>query len=311
MKSFGTTLREARESKGLTTSQVAHDTHMLVQIVEDMEREDFHRIPAPIYGRGFVRLFAERVGLDPAPLINEFMEIFNGRKTPLPATETAPQPPPPPPPQPTADEERPVPQQPVEVQPVVTSAPIAPPPAPETAAQPQTSAPVVDVPPSVRGLDLFDPEAADSHHPITPPPPAHPHEGKWESPFASAYSEYVAPPNQGNAAQRFRDSLSVVSHGVLGSVRHIPRNAWRIAVLSLGAIVVILLIVWGCNALYNATSTPSTDVKAVSDQPKDEKAQQPAKSDVKDKPDQQGGPSAPAAGTLKSTGPKIEPLYID
>ncbi len=62
MSSFGETLRNAREAKGLTCSQVASQTHMLVQIVEEMEREDFHRIPAPIYGRGFVRLFAECVG---------------------------------------------------------------------------------------------------------------------------------------------------------------------------------------------------------------------------------------------------------
>ncbi len=82
MSSFGETLRSAREAKGLTCSQVAAQTHMLVQIVEEMEREDFHRIPAPIYGRGFVRLFANCVGLDPVPLVREFMDIYEGRRTP-------------------------------------------------------------------------------------------------------------------------------------------------------------------------------------------------------------------------------------
>ena len=46
--SFGQTLRAAREAKGLTLSKVAHDTRILVQIVADMENEDFHRIPAAI-----------------------------------------------------------------------------------------------------------------------------------------------------------------------------------------------------------------------------------------------------------------------
>ena len=82
MSSFGETLRAAREAKGLTCSQVAAQTHMLVQIVEEMEREDFHRIPAPIYGRGFVRLFADCVGLDPVPLVREFMDIYEGRRAP-------------------------------------------------------------------------------------------------------------------------------------------------------------------------------------------------------------------------------------
>ena len=82
MSSFGETLRNAREAKGLSCSQVAAQTHMLVQIVEEMEREDFHRIPAPIYGRGFVRLFADCVGLDPVPLGREFMDIYEGRRAP-------------------------------------------------------------------------------------------------------------------------------------------------------------------------------------------------------------------------------------
>ena len=82
MSSFGETLRAAREAKGLSCSQVAAQTHMLVQIVEEMEREDFHRIPAPIYGRGFVRLFANCVGLDPIPLVREFMDIYEGRRAP-------------------------------------------------------------------------------------------------------------------------------------------------------------------------------------------------------------------------------------
>jgi len=82
MTEFGKTLREAREAKGLTTSQIAEQTHLLQQIVEDLEYEDFHRISAPIYGRGFVKLYCEAVGLDPKPLVDEFMAILNGERTP-------------------------------------------------------------------------------------------------------------------------------------------------------------------------------------------------------------------------------------
>ena len=90
---FGETLRKAREAKGLTHSQVAEETHMLVQIVQDMENEDFHRIAAAIYGRGFVRLFAECVGLDPRPLVAEFSELYENRGD---ASRKASPPPPPP-----------------------------------------------------------------------------------------------------------------------------------------------------------------------------------------------------------------------
>ena len=125
MSSFGETLRTAREAKGLTCSQVAAQTHMLVQIVEEMEREDFHRIPAPIYGRGFVRLFADCVGLDPVPLVREFMDIYEGRRTPAVSVREVPAAPVPPPVQPiwqSAPEPQPAPVEPTP-EPVVPPAP--------------------------------------------------------------------------------------------------------------------------------------------------------------------------------------------
>ena len=83
---LGKILRETREQQGYTTAQVAEATHMMIQIVEELEREDFHRIAAPIYGRGFVKLYAEFLGIDPAPLIKEFSEIFSGARRPTIAT---------------------------------------------------------------------------------------------------------------------------------------------------------------------------------------------------------------------------------
>ena len=73
MIEFGKTLRTAREAKGLTTAQVAEATHMMPQVVEGLEKEDFSRIVAPIYGRGFVRLYCEAVGIDSQPLLDTFM----------------------------------------------------------------------------------------------------------------------------------------------------------------------------------------------------------------------------------------------
>ena len=73
--SLGSILKEARERKGLTVAQVAEQTRMIHQLVEDLERDDFHRITAAIYGRGFIKLFAECVGEEPGPLVQEFNEI--------------------------------------------------------------------------------------------------------------------------------------------------------------------------------------------------------------------------------------------
>ncbi len=110
MIEFGQTLRAAREAKGLTTRQVADKTHMMVQMVENLEKEDFSKIVAPIYGRGFVKLYCEAVDIDPKPLIAEFMDIYNGNRPPTirmrePVPAPAPQPEPEPVPQMSAPEE--------------------------------------------------------------------------------------------------------------------------------------------------------------------------------------------------------------
>ena len=101
---FGKSLREAREAKGYTTAQIAETTHMLVSIVEGLEKEDFSRIAAPIYGRGFVKLYCEAVGLEAKPFVEEFMEIMNGNRCvtikerpiemPAPVHDAVPPPPP-------------------------------------------------------------------------------------------------------------------------------------------------------------------------------------------------------------------------
>lgn len=97
---IGPTLQDARLKKQLTTSQVAEMTRMKVQIVDDLEHDDFHRIAATIYGKGFIKLFAECVDLDPKPLIADYVRTLNGESeeddTP-PAAATAVDPDPPPP----------------------------------------------------------------------------------------------------------------------------------------------------------------------------------------------------------------------
>ncbi len=75
---IGPILQEARLKKQLTTSQVAELTRMKIQIVDDLEHDDFHRIAATIYGKGFIKLFAECVDLDPAPLIADYLRALKG-----------------------------------------------------------------------------------------------------------------------------------------------------------------------------------------------------------------------------------------
>lgn len=81
---LGEQLRRARLEQGLTPSEVAASTRMKVQIVEGLEREDFSGIAAPIYGKGFIRLYAELVGLDPKPLTDEYSALIGTPSSPRP-----------------------------------------------------------------------------------------------------------------------------------------------------------------------------------------------------------------------------------
>lgn len=301
MSSLGQTLRQAREAKGLSQSKVAAETRILVQIVDDIENEDFHRIAAPIYGRGFVRLFAECVGLDPQPLIREFMDIYEGRRAPtvhvrdVPvAAEPAPPPvPPTPPPEPPS----PIPPVPISEPPprVMPVPPAAPSPEP-------MPAPAVEPPPAVRGLDLFDQPAPAPVPPVPAParttPPVY-----EESPFLPPTYEDDRP----SASDRFRSSLSSVSHGVVQSMRGIPRSTWRKALLAVGALVVLALLVFGCVKLYQMTTPAASDPSCAGGVCTFEP---PAPTPQAAAP-KQATPAKTAPVKLRSTGQKIPPLYID
>lgn len=77
---LGLQLKNAREALGLTEDDIAKRTHMMTQMVREIEAEDFHRFSAPVYGKGFIKLYAKTLGLDPAPLVTEFLSIA-GNKT--------------------------------------------------------------------------------------------------------------------------------------------------------------------------------------------------------------------------------------
>lgn len=89
MIEFGTGLRKAREAKGYTIGQIAETTHISPTTINDLENEDFSHLAAPIYGRGFVKLYCEAVGLDAKPYVDEFMSIYNGERD-VPIKERAP-----------------------------------------------------------------------------------------------------------------------------------------------------------------------------------------------------------------------------
>ena len=79
---IGETLRKAREAHGLSIEDVKNATLMLTRQIEELENDDFSSFAAPVYGKGFIRLYARTVGLDPDPLVAEYLSRASGRPDP-------------------------------------------------------------------------------------------------------------------------------------------------------------------------------------------------------------------------------------
>lgn len=70
---LGTRLRQARERRGISLRQIATSTKISVSVLEALERNDFSKLPGGIFGRAFVRSYAQEVGVDPERTVEEFL----------------------------------------------------------------------------------------------------------------------------------------------------------------------------------------------------------------------------------------------
>ncbi len=62
--SLGHFLREAREKKGLSRDHIARVTRLRKQYIEALEDEDWEKLPSSVFVKGFIRAYAQEVGLD-------------------------------------------------------------------------------------------------------------------------------------------------------------------------------------------------------------------------------------------------------
>lgn len=71
----GFILKSARESKNLNIAQVVKGTRIRTVYIQAMETDDFATLPSPVHIHGFLRIYAEFLGLDSNDLITK-LAIF-------------------------------------------------------------------------------------------------------------------------------------------------------------------------------------------------------------------------------------------
>ena len=85
--SIGDRLRQAREAKGLDLEDLANQTRIPIRHLQHIEREEWDAMPAATYAIGFVRSYANSVGLDGAELGRELRDRLGGTRSRAPAAE--------------------------------------------------------------------------------------------------------------------------------------------------------------------------------------------------------------------------------
>jgi cytoskeletal protein RodZ len=79
MTNLGASFKQARQAKGISLDQIATETRISSRFLAAIESEEFHLLPGGIFNRGFIRAFAEKVGLDPDQAVAEYERLAEVR----------------------------------------------------------------------------------------------------------------------------------------------------------------------------------------------------------------------------------------
>ncbi len=118
-ETIGARLKSAREARRLTLEKAQEATRVRVVFLRALEADDWSALPSAAQGRGFLRLYADFLGLDAASLLEEqrngkaepveSVTKIEAAPTPEPKPEPEPEPAPPPDPERIEPEEQPAP----------------------------------------------------------------------------------------------------------------------------------------------------------------------------------------------------------
>jgi len=81
---IGSTFREARIRRGVELAEVEAETHIRTRYLEALENDRFEVVPGEAYVRGFLRTYADYLGLEADLFVDEYNARFAPPKEPLP-----------------------------------------------------------------------------------------------------------------------------------------------------------------------------------------------------------------------------------
>ena len=80
MSSIGRVLQQEREQQGRTLKEVSDAVNIKEAYLDALEKENFDVIPGAVFVKGFIRTYAEYLGLDGAELVTAYKKDVVARK---------------------------------------------------------------------------------------------------------------------------------------------------------------------------------------------------------------------------------------
>jgi hypothetical protein len=75
-ESLGARLRQERESKQIPLASIASSTKIKMEWLDGLENDDVSKWPSGIFRRAFVKSYAQAIGLQPDPIVREFLALY-------------------------------------------------------------------------------------------------------------------------------------------------------------------------------------------------------------------------------------------
>jgi cytoskeletal protein RodZ len=73
---LGEKLRQAREERGISISEVAEQTRISPHYIDSIENDDYRTLPGGIFNKGFVKSYAKYVGIDEQEALQDYSRLI-------------------------------------------------------------------------------------------------------------------------------------------------------------------------------------------------------------------------------------------
>ena len=75
-EAFITRLRRRRERNRIPLKDIAQETRVKLELLQELERNDLSNWPRGLYARAYIRAYAAAIGLDGNDAVDEFCRLF-------------------------------------------------------------------------------------------------------------------------------------------------------------------------------------------------------------------------------------------